>query len=247
LSKGRRILFFLGITILLSGCAKRQQLSIADRTTRGETNSAPQDVAAQVETAKVQEIAVIQESEENHDSEGVQDDKKFQETEVTQDNEEIQDTGEIQESVGIQESADIQETQTVLEAKESSDAITDDDITYITEKLFITQINHIYYNAQDYLGKTIEYEGIFETYHYEDTNQSYYYVVRYGPGCCSNDSSAGFEIAWGEASITKPEENAWVKVRGVLQEYKEGEYTYLRLHVVSLEEMETRGQEYVEN
>ena len=112
----------------------------------------------------------------------------------------------------------------------------------IKEKLFIAQTNDIYYNADDYLGKTIKYEGIYKAYSWEEDNLIYYYVIRYGPGCCGNDGEAGFEIVWnGE----HPNEDDWVEAIGVLEEYEEDGYKYLRLVLTSLTVLPKRGAEYV--
>ncbi|MDR0455596.1 MAG: hypothetical protein LBH20_02800, partial [Treponema sp.] len=52
-------------------------------------------------------------------------------------------------------------------------------VVEIGEKMFIAQVNDIYLNAKDYMGKTIKLEGMFKC---EDP---YNFVVRYGfGGCC---------------------------------------------------------------
>lgn len=121
-------------------------------------------------------------------------------------------------------------------------AINDSDVIEIKEKMFIAQTNDIYINPEDYLGKTIRYEGIFDSYYYEEADMTYYYVIRYGPGCCGFDANAGFEVAW---SGDYPDKNDWVEVTGVLEEYEEDGNKYLRLNVSSLTVLDTRGAEYV--
>ncbi|MEA4846980.1 MAG: hypothetical protein VB106_07095 [Clostridiaceae bacterium] len=116
------------------------------------------------------------------------------------------------------------------------------DVIEIKEKMFIAQTNDIYINPEDYLGKTIKYEGIFDSYYYEETNTICYYVIRYGPGCCGYDANAGFEVAW---SGDYPEKNDWVEAIGVLEEYEEEGNKYLRLKLSSLTVLDTRGEEYV--
>ncbi|MDR1315945.1 MAG: metal ABC transporter permease, partial [Spirochaetales bacterium] len=64
------------------------------------------------------------------------------------------------------------------------------EVIEIREKMFIAQTNEIYLNAEDYLGKTIRFEGVFRHEQYE--GQPYRYVFRYGPGCCGYDGNAGF-------------------------------------------------------
>ena len=116
------------------------------------------------------------------------------------------------------------------------------DVIVIREKMFIAQTNDIYYNTEDYLGKTIKYEGIFKTYYWEEDDLTYHYVIRYGPGCCGNDGEAGFEVAW---TGDYPNQDDWVETVGVLEEYEENGYMYLRLALTSLTVLPTRGAEYV--
>ncbi len=116
------------------------------------------------------------------------------------------------------------------------------DVIEISERLFIAQTNDIYLNTADYLGKTIKYEGIFKTMYWQEADETYYFVFRYGPGCCGYDGEAGFEVTWdGEW----PEENAWCEVVGVLESYELAGWTYLRLALSSLTVLEERGAEFV--
>ncbi len=115
----------------------------------------------------------------------------------------------------------------------------------IKEKMFIAQTNEVYLNQDDYLGKTIKYEGMFYSSYYEPSDSTYYMVIRYGPGCCGNDGNVGFEVAWDEGKFEVPAEDAWVEVIGVLEEYEEGGATYLQLKLDSLRVMPSRGVETV--
>ncbi|MDR0861324.1 MAG: hypothetical protein LBN30_00885 [Oscillospiraceae bacterium] len=121
-------------------------------------------------------------------------------------------------------------------------AARDSDVIEIKEKMFVAQSNDVYINTEDYLGKTIKYEGIFYEYTSEGTGVTYYSVFRYGPGCCGSDGSCGFEVIWDNEY---PQPDDWVEVVGVLEEYDEGGFTYLRLALSSLTVLETRGAEYV--
>ena len=118
------------------------------------------------------------------------------------------------------------------------------DILDIPEKLFIAQTNDIYYNADDYLGRTIRYEGMYKNSAEwaKAGDETLHYVIRYGPGCCGYDANAGFEVAWDGGY---PEADDWVEVVGVLEQYEEDGYEYLRLNLSSLKVLETRGAEYV--
>jgi uncharacterized membrane protein YcgQ (UPF0703/DUF1980 family) len=118
----------------------------------------------------------------------------------------------------------------------------DGDVVEIKEKMFIAQTNEMYYNAADYIGKTIKYEGIFRIDNAPDADKKYYSVIRYGPGCCGIDANAGFEVTWNKEY---PNPDDWVEAVGVLEKYEEDGYDYLRLALSSLTVLEARGAEYV--
>jgi hypothetical protein len=119
-------------------------------------------------------------------------------------------------------------------------------IIEIKEKMFIAQTNDVYLNPEDYLGKTIKLEGLFKSETgYENT---YCFVIRYGPGCCGFDGNAGFEVVWDSSGPDEgkyPEEDAWVEAVGMLDSYDENGYPYLYLSLASLTVKETRGAEFV--
>jgi len=120
-------------------------------------------------------------------------------------------------------------------------------IVEIKEKMFISQVNDVYLNSDDYLGKTIKLEGIFmtETYSYVRP-EPYCFVIRYGPGCCGYDGNSGFEVIWtGNRGASYPENNSWVEAIGVLRTYKEDNYEYLYLDLTSLNVLTKRGAEFV--
>jgi uncharacterized membrane protein YcgQ (UPF0703/DUF1980 family) len=116
-------------------------------------------------------------------------------------------------------------------------------IIEIREKLFIAQTNDVYLNPQNYLGKIIKLEGLFKPVSYEN-GASYNFVLRYGPGCCGNDGTAGFEVAW-DSPAEYPEEDEWVEAAGILDSYEEDGYPFLYLSLLSLEVKQERGAEFV--
>jgi len=122
----------------------------------------------------------------------------------------------------------------------------DNNIIEIKEKMFISQVNDVYINTDDYLGKTIKLEGLFKQ---EDSDEgvSYHFVLRYGPGCCGYDGNVGFEVKWDENNTQPyPKEDSWVESTGVLKYYAENGYDqYLYLDLISLNVLNKRGAETV--
>jgi uncharacterized membrane protein YcgQ (UPF0703/DUF1980 family) len=127
-------------------------------------------------------------------------------------------------------------------ARAANDANAGESVIEIKEKLFIAQTNDVYLNAEDYMGRTIKLEGLFKSYTSEEYDATYCFVIRYGPGCCGNDGSAGFEVSWDGGY---PEEDAWVEATGVLKTYMEDGYSYPYLSLSALAEKEERGAEFV--
>jgi len=119
------------------------------------------------------------------------------------------------------------------------------DVIEIKEKMFISQVNDVYLNKEDYLGKTIKLEGLFKIGQADD--KSYCFVLRYGPGCCGYDGNVGFEVSWDkEKEKPYPGEDSWVEATGELKMYEEDGYNeFLYLDLVSLNVLNKRGQETV--
>jgi len=150
-----------------------------------------------------------------------------------------------QDSPTASSSLNDQEPALPEENARSSSAASTKGVVEIKEKMFIAQVNDVYLNPEDYLGKTIKLEGIFkEEQGYE---KSYCFVIRYGPGCCGNDGNAGFEVAWAkEQTRPYPAVDSWVEATGELKSYEEDGYSrYLYLDLSSLNVLDRRGAEMV--
>jgi uncharacterized membrane protein YcgQ (UPF0703/DUF1980 family) len=120
------------------------------------------------------------------------------------------------------------------------------DAVEIKEKMFISQVNDVYLNTEDYLGKIIKLEGIFKQD--EGYTKTYSFVLRYGPGCCGYDGNAGFEVSWVNEKVNPyPVVDSWVEATGVLKSYEEddGFMKYLYLDLISLNVLSKRGAEMV--
>ena len=122
----------------------------------------------------------------------------------------------------------------------------EDGVFEIREKMFIAQTLDIYLNAGDYLGKTIRYQGFFDRREDELTGETYCFVLRNGPGCCHGvDNVAGFEVFWKENG-SWPKPNDWVEATGVLEGFEADGEQYLRVSLLSLNVLDVRGADYVE-
>lgn len=107
----------------------------------------------------------------------------------------------------------------------------DIDIIEITDPGFDVRIKEIQLNRDEYIGRTIRYEGFFLSSYWED--EAIYFVVRLEGGCCGIH---GFEVYLND--VPRFDDETWVEVTGILEEfYVEDAGRYLiRLNVISLEE-----------
>ena len=130
--------------------------------------------------------------------------EKISSTEINS-NSETPQTDIIEENTTEEKEAIIRRTTQKLEPNM-------DNILEIKDNFFIQQTNDMYYNLNDYLGKTIKIEG-FVTNYKDNNGDICYGVVRNTPGCCGADGLAGLDIRYdGEY----PEIDTWVEVIGVL-------------------------------
>ena len=116
------------------------------------------------------------------------------------------------------------------------------DVLEIGEKMFLTQINDMYFNFDNYKDKTLIVEGMYALFYSWDGGKTAPVVYRNGPGCCGNDGWGGFMLKYdGEY----PNENDWIRVTGTPELVEEGYYLNLYLNVTSLEVKTERGAEFV--
>ena len=118
----------------------------------------------------------------------------------------------------------------------------DDDVVEIEDRFFLTQVNHIWRNTDEYVGRTIRYEGMFRAFYWPATGL-FYMVHRYTLGCCGNDGITGFEVYLGD--IEPFADDTWVEVDGILEWYETDTLRILRVAATSITELEERGREVV--
>ena len=112
--------------------------------------------------------------------------------------------------------------------------------------MFIQQCNDIYLNPEDYLGRQVKLEGIYEEAADEESGQVSRYVIRYGPGCCGNDGVAGFECVFHTDAL--PKQGDWIEVVGtVALALDPDDLEYVLLDPAGLTVKTQRGAEFVEN
>lgn len=123
----------------------------------------------------------------------------------------------------------------------------------LKDKYFDTTMSNMMLNPKDYLGKTVEVEGMY----FE--NLPYMFVGRYSLANLCADCPEG--ISYIEYQLdekideTFEEEKTWIKVIGTFSEGQDNGgteedpyyYNYYYLKVINLEIMNERGQDTVSN
>ena len=117
-----------------------------------------------------------------------------------------------------------------------------EEVVEIEGRFFLTQVNHIRRNSDDYIGRTVQYEGMFRSFYWPATGL-FHMVHRHTLGCCGYDGIVGFEVDLGD--IEPFPDDAWVEVIGVLTQCEEDNRRTLRVIVTSITEVDERGEEVV--
>lgn len=185
---------------------------------------------------KLEENQLSQEVKENNENLGIKEEPA----------DEVSEEKDSQVADKKKKVKDIKDSQEVNDSQkiqvENSKNVEEDDskLFEIREKMFITQINDIYFNFEEYMDYTIVLEGMFSNWQYDPDSPSYPIVYRRGPGCCGDDGWGGFFLRYGG---DLPKENDWIRVTGKLDPIDEPPFLYL---VVSkIEYPKERGEEFV--
>jgi len=119
----------------------------------------------------------------------------------------------------------------------------DGDMLVISERFFASRVNDILMNPQQYIGRTIQYEGMFASFP-DILNGGYFHIVyRYTEGCCGPFEPLGFGLTLN--GIEPLPNDSWVQVVGEVQAIEHAEFTVIRIYVDTLTEMDERGEEFV--
>ena len=129
-------------------------------------------------------------------------------------------------------------------AKDTDNPVRIDGVYVIEERFFVYRMWDIFDSPNDYLGHTIQYEGMFRTLKFPNLGD-FYQVFRYTEGCCGDDGIIGLNVSLDNINIEPFPDGAWVEVTGVLEEFEVQGQTYLWLKVTTITEMDERGAEFV--
>ena len=100
----------------------------------------------------------------------------------------------------------------------------------IIDEDFDVQVLRIQHNREYYIGRTVRMQGIFTSSNW-DGEHIYFVTRRIGGGCCG---SYGFEVYLN--NLPPVEDETWVEIVGVMEEFNVGGRYFLRINLDLLEE-----------
>lgn len=115
--------------------------------------------------------------------------------------------------------------------------VADSDIYVITNRFFSQQVWGILQEPDGFVGRTIQYRGIFMSQLWDVTGETFHYVGQAGDDCCAPGESLGFEVYLN--NIPPVNDSTWVEITGVLEwYYAHGFGNILRLSATFMEVLE---------
>ena len=135
-----------------------------------------------------------------------------------------------------------------------NEAAQNEDLLVISDQYFVSKFHQILFNPDEYIGTVVKYEGIFGTFPFESAEgeRHIYMIYRYIMGCCGPEGHVGFELRLdGLDGLDGPDvlrplpDDTWAEVVGVIEDFDYNGTRFLRLEVLSIAEMDERGQEFV--
>jgi len=108
------------------------------------------------------------------------------------------------------------------------------DISVMSDTLAFAQVSVLFDNPDEYFGKTIKISGLYNSSHYEETEQYYHYLVISDASICCKQA---VEFKWaGESPYPDdyPGEDTKILITGKFSSYDEDGFMYCYLAVSDL-------------
>ena len=111
-----------------------------------------------------------------------------------------------------------------------------DGTVVISERFFVHELQEVVFNYQQYLGRTIQLQGMFRTWNIDGVDR--FLVMRYTQDCCGA-KPVGMEVVLEDFSPFA--DDTWVEAEGILAIIN----GFLVIQVTSITEPARRGAEVV--
>lgn len=121
----------------------------------------------------------------------------------------------------------------------------DIDLTSLSSTMVYSEVSHMMYEPENYIGKIIKMDGTFSSY-YDEATGNYYFacIIKDATACCAQ----GFEFELTDDYTYPddyPKEGDPVSVVGEFDTYQDGEYLYCTLRNARLLEDEFSTLSYM--
>lgn len=106
----------------------------------------------------------------------------------------------------------------------------DIDLTKLSSTMVFSEVYNMMISPEEYVGKTIKAEGIFQVFQDSDNPNFYALVIADATACCQQ----GLELIWDGDPVYPddfPKENSEIEITGVYKSYVEEGSTYYYVHV----------------
>lgn len=106
----------------------------------------------------------------------------------------------------------------------------DIDLTKLSSTMVFSEVYNMMISPEEYVGKTIKAEGIFQVFQDSDNPNFYALVIADATACCQQ----GLELIWDGDPVYPddfPKENSVIEITGVYKSYVEEGSTYYYVHV----------------
>lgn len=132
-----------------------------------------------------------------------------------------------------------------LGKRSSTENNSSDEVIKVMEPVYLDYVQEIHLNQDEYMGKTIEIEGMFTSKYDEIENKTFYYIYRLSDNIHYHDDKKEIEEVMSGFKLTydkvMPKEKEWIKVIGVLEK----EDNDIVIKATSITTMQERGLEKV--
>ncbi len=121
--------------------------------------------------------------------------------------------------------AENEDNETEPDTESSSDSGIDIDLTQLSATMVYSEVFQMMYYPENYVGKSVKMEGLYDHYHDDNTGKDYYAcIIQDATACCAQ----GIEFRLTDGNY--PEENVEnVIVEGIFSLYDENGTTYCTL------------------
>jgi len=127
----------------------------------------------------------------------------------------------------------------ILSLSACNSADYEEDIYIVSDRFFATQMHNIQADYPNFLGRTIQYTGIFVSD--EWNGETLYFVIRFDQDCCTPGDTMGLEVYLND--INPVDDFTWVRITGVLEELNIPNFErILRVAATHIEIVEEPGE-----